>query len=360
MLRPDVERLTARDQELDLRTIAQQLRGHPGGRRHLLEVVEEEKDLAIPEAIGQLLPKGTIGSLADADRAPEPDEHRVGVAGAGQVDERHAIAEPIDLVARGPDGQGGLPRSAWTGEGEQADRGILETPVHVRQLHPAADERGGLDRQVGGSAVLGRQRGKGGLEGGMDELEDSLRTSKVLEPVLAEISQARPSGQPLLGQGRGGRREQHLATVPGGHDPGRPIDGRSEVVVAASVGVAGVESHPDAQRPGLAPSFRAKRLLGRQRRRNPIHRRGKDRHQAVAGGLDHASGRCLDRLGQDRVVPLQGGPHRARQPLPELGAAGEVREQEGQGPGDGPGTRPLFWLDHPLPIRRHAGTTTKP
>ena len=359
MLGADVERLPARDQQLDLRTIAQQFGGHPRGGRHLLEVVEEEEHLAIPEAIGQLLPKGTVGSLADADRAAEPDEHRVGVAGTGQVDERHAVAEPLDLVAGGADRQGRLPRSARTGEGEQADRGILETPVHVRQLQPAADERRGLDRQVGGGAILRRQRGKGGLEGGMDELEDSLRTSKVLEPVLAEISQACPSRQSLLGQCCGGRREQHLTAVSGGHDPGRPVDGRSEVVVAAPVGVAGVESHPDAQRPGFAPSFRAKRLLGREGRCDPIRCRGKDRHQAVAGGLDHASGRCLDRLGQDRVVPLQGVLHRARQPLPELGAAGEVREQEGQGPGGGPGTRPRFWLDHPLPIRRRDRTTTK-
>ncbi len=96
----------------------------------------------------------------------------------------------------------------------------------------------------------------------MHELEDALGAPEVLEPVLAEVAQARAVREVVRGEGRGGRRQEHLPAVPGGHDPGGAVDGRTEVVVAAPFGVPAMDADPDAERPGLRPCRRRRARAG--------------------------------------------------------------------------------------------------
>jgi hypothetical protein len=51
----------------------------------------------------------------------------------------------------------------------------------------------------------------------------------------------------------------------------------------------------------------------------------------IADGLEHHAAVCLDGFAQNGVVARQGGGHRLRVLLPELGAAFDVGEAEGQG-----------------------------
>ena len=118
----------------------------------------------------------------------------------------------------------------------------------------------------------------------------------------------------------------------GGHDPGCAVDGRPEVVVASTLGVAGMEAHADAQRPGLGPGLIVQRPLRLQTGSRPGRRRGEDRHQPVAGALDDAPGPVLDSSSQDDIVARQRDRHGLGQALPELRAAGDVREQERERP----------------------------
>ena len=69
--------------------------GDDAGRLgHLLEVVEHEQHPPLAQAVGQLVLEVAIDDLAQPDRPGDRDEDGVGVAGARQVHERHAVAEP--------------------------------------------------------------------------------------------------------------------------------------------------------------------------------------------------------------------------------------------------------------------------
>ena len=57
----------------------------------------------------------------------------------------------------------------------------------------------------------------------MDELEDAFGASQILEAMLTQVAQGRPLWQLVDDKSRRGRRQQHLAAVPGGHDPRGPV-----------------------------------------------------------------------------------------------------------------------------------------
>ena len=339
VLDPDAERLAAGDQELDLGARVEQLGRHPGGGRDLLEVVEHQQDLALAQAFGQRLADRTGGHLAHADGATERQDQAIGVAAGRHVDERDAVAKPRRLLAGGPDGQARLARPARARQRQQPDRRVLEVALDRFELGPATDERRRRDRQARRAVVDGHQRREGRLEVRMDQLEHALRAAEVLEPELAEVAQARAGREAIGAERGGGRRQQDLAAVTDGHEPGGAVDRRAEVVGAASLGVARVERHPDVERAGLAPVGGGQGALGGEARDDALVRGRKDGHQPVTGRLDHDAVGQFDRLAEDHVMTRQGVGHRGRQVLPEPGAPRDVGEQEGQraGPDDGGG-----------------------
>ncbi len=71
--------------------------------------------------------------------------------------------------------------------------------------------------------------------------------------MLAEVAKARPAGKDLGNQRPGRVRQQDLAAVTCGADPGGAMDVEPDVVVAAQLGQAGVEAHPDAHRGPIGP-----------------------------------------------------------------------------------------------------------
>ena len=86
MLEPHVKRLAARDQQLDLRAVAQQPGGRRRGGRHLLEVVEQEQHLAIAQPIGASS-RSDRSVLGHPDGTPDRDRHPCDVPGRRQVHE---------------------------------------------------------------------------------------------------------------------------------------------------------------------------------------------------------------------------------------------------------------------------------
>src|SRR5207244_3491018 len=74
LLGSNVERLAARDDGGDSRALAEEVGHDPGRRGHLLEVVEDEEDLPLVEAIDELLEDRPIDGLAEATHAGEGDE----------------------------------------------------------------------------------------------------------------------------------------------------------------------------------------------------------------------------------------------------------------------------------------------
>ena len=190
----------------------------------------------------------------------------------------------------------------------------------------------------------------------MDELVQVLGAPEVAQVVLAEVEEAGAVREPLRGERPGGRREQHLAAVPGRHDPGGAVHGGAEVVAAPLLGLPAVDAHPHPQRAGLAPRLGDQAALRGEARRRRVDRAGEDRHHPVAGRLDHRAAGSLDGVAQDRVVPAEGDLHAVRELLPQARAALQVGEQEGQGSGRGHLHVPIIGLQSP---RRRSRTVVR-
>ena len=160
----------------------------------------------------------------------------------------------------------------------------------------------------------------------MDQLEHALRAAEVLEPELAEVAQAGAGREAIGAQRGGGRRQQDLAAMADGHEPGGAVDRRAEVVVAAPLGVARMERHPDAERAGLAPVGRGQGALGGERSRStPSSAVGKTAiiPSPVVLTTD-AIGR-FDRLAKDHVMARQRVGHRGRHVAPTAGCCRRCR-----------------------------------
>ena len=259
MLGPDVQCLAAGGQHGQARAVAQQLRHGAGRLGHLLEVVEHEQHPPIPQPIGELFLQRAIDDLAEPDGTGDRDEHGVRVPGAGQVDEGHAVREAGREVLGDPDRQRRLAGASGSGQRQQANRGVLEAIPDLRELGLTTDQLGGPGRQARPGRTQGGQRREARRQVGVDELEEVLRATEVLQAMLAEVEQAGARRQPLAGKCPGRRRQEDLAAVPGGHDPGGPVDRRTEEVAGPLLGLAGVHAHPHAQRTGLAPMAPAAR-----------------------------------------------------------------------------------------------------
>ena len=83
-----------------------------------------------------------------------------------------------------------------------------------------------------------------------------------------------PGGQRVGDEGRRRLGQDDLAAVPDGGDPSRAVDVEAAVVVAARMGLAGVQAHPDADRDAVRPGLGRERPLrvdggARPRRRPP-------------------------------------------------------------------------------------------
>ena len=276
LLRPNAKRLATGGQDRQPRARAQQPGDEIGRFGHLLEVVEHEEHLPIAEVVDELVLERTIDVLAEPDRPRDRDEDGVRVAGLGQVHEGDAIQEGWRQVLGDLDRQRRLAGAARSRQGQQSDRSIREPIPDLGEFASATDQPGGPGRQVRPGRARRDQRREVRRQVWVDELEEALRPTEVLQAMLAQVDQVgarRAAPRVLARSGRLGQED--LAAVPGGHDPGRPVDRRPEVVVATMLGLAGVHPHPHPQRTGLAPRLRGHAELGGQGGRRRVRPRAR-------------------------------------------------------------------------------------
>ena len=92
----------------------------------LLEVVEHDQHPPLPQSIDELVLQRPVDDLAQADGPRDRHQDRVRVVGAGQVDERHAVAEPRRQVRGDADRERRLAGAPGPDEREQADGPVGE------------------------------------------------------------------------------------------------------------------------------------------------------------------------------------------------------------------------------------------
>ena len=169
-------------------------------------------------------------------------------------------SSPADELRRDLEREACLARAARAGEGDEA-RPVREHRDELLELLLAADERNRDDRQVG---CVERPEGR---ELALAELEEALCADQVLQAVLAEVADRSVCLE------KAARRlgDDDLAAVRRGCDPRRAVDVHADVALLGHERLAGVDAHPDPDRPGPERRLRLGRGgdgVGRPRERD--------------------------------------------------------------------------------------------
>lgn len=234
------------------------------GALDLLEVVQDEQQPSIGELLGEALAGRQRGRCVE--RVGHEAGHRVRVRHPVQRHEVDAVGEGALEPGRRGQRDPGLAAAARPGEGQQAGA-AGEQLDDLAHLGLASDQRGAWRGQRGASAEAAQRR-EPGLEPRHDDVVEVGVAVDVLEAVPSEVAERHPrQGAPQVGYQPPRRLGQHdLAAVRRGTDPGSEVDVLTDVPLAVSLGLAGVQAHPDPQRLALRPRVCLQRALRRHRR----------------------------------------------------------------------------------------------
>ena len=260
MLASEVEWLSARHQQLELRTLTEQRRKAGSRVDNLLKVVEEKKHPLVADVRGE-----TVARTESLTRALE---HELGIT---EWSERHP-EDPIGVTVReGPGSlrrEACLPGAAGAGQRDEADVIPCEEREHLAELFLPAEELCLGDRQVRLVERLERR------ELVVSDLEDVLGRGEVLEAVLTEVTELVVD----KALGRGG--DEHLSAVAGGGDTGGAVDVVADVALVGQKRRSRVQADPYLHRTGGE-------RLRRAGMRRTARRGGREREEeGVALGVD--------------------------------------------------------------------------
>jgi len=303
LLSGDPERFTARHEHLHARGPGDQLADGSGCGHDLLEIVQDEQERAVAQVLDECLEGVASRSFAQSERRRDSWPHELGIGDRRQRNEDRSIVERVRCLACDLHGQPRLAGAAWSGQRDDSFLG-QELEQHVLLAGPA-DEARHLGREMDGTRVERPQRREGLAETGGNELEEMLGALEVLQAVLAEVAQRRAGRKRRRDEGPGCLRHEHLASVSRCRDSGRTVDIQPDVVVAAELAIAGVETHPDENRGLVRPRVLGKRSMGRDRRLDRLRGGWKDGKEAVALGPQLGPARTGDRTAHDPMVVLE-------------------------------------------------------
>jgi len=331
----------------------QQLLQVPGHLQHLLQVVQHQQPAAVAQLLGQRLQQRACPPKLGPHRPGDAGQDQLGLCNRRQRHEHHPGVEAATHALGYGQGQPGLADPTRPVEGDQP--GPVEEAGDLGDLLLPAHERGELHRQVPGPGA----HGPGGREVGREPLDHQvvqvLGHGEVLEPMPAEVSERHPSGQGMLHEASGGRRDQHLPAVAGLGDPGRPVHVKAEVVVPAQDSLPGVQAHPDPQGTLHRPIVGGQAPLGGHGGLDRPHRATERHEQGIAFGADLDAAAFLDGVTHDRRIGVSDRHIAVAQLLQQPRGALDVAEQEGDRPGRQRGHRRGGWRHRPRGNRLGAG-----
>jgi hypothetical protein len=142
LLTPDSQGGPARDQDVKVRTGAQQ-GGQQGRRRQdVLEVVQDQQQVAGPEMARQQVDERLPSVGPEPDRLPDRESHQVGIGQRREADEDRAVPETVAGDGRHGLGKACLAHAGWACEREQPSAVLREKAQGPGQLGLPTDERG--------------------------------------------------------------------------------------------------------------------------------------------------------------------------------------------------------------------------
>jgi hypothetical protein len=248
---------------------ADEVREIARSRQDLLDVVDDEQCGRVTKVVREI----SVGF----DGVRDGRRHEHGVAHRREVNEPHAVREPIREIGRHRKCKARLPNTARPRDGDEP-RAVVEQPPHVQNLIRPSYERVRRTREIRPEEASERWKAL------IADLKDALRSGEVLEAVLAEIGEVTAA----LDQ-RGGRgREDNLAAMSGGGDPRGAMHVVSDVPFVSDDRGTGVDSRSNANRPRRECSGERFRC-GQRRRRT---REGEEEGVTLGVHLDAPRGRA--------------------------------------------------------------------
>ncbi len=146
--------------------------------------------------------------------------------------------------------------------------------------------------------------------------------------MLAEVAERHAVRDRARNQAVGGARDQDLAAMRRGRDPGGAVDVEARVVVATERPVSGVDAHPDADRGSVGPGLGRERTLGGDGAPDRVAGGPEHDEELVTLGPDLDAASIVERPPKERVVAVQQLGETGTEGRGEAGGALHVREQE--------------------------------
>jgi hypothetical protein len=224
------EALAARRENVQVRAPLDELRHLRRGGQQPLEVVQEEKQLAIADMRDEVVlrAEGACDRLKHELRFPE----------RRKIDPEDARLKLRHQLGRSLERESCLPGTARAGEGDET-RAAADAHHDFGDVCLAADEGTRRSREVRVRDRLERRKLP------LPELEERNRLVEVLQPVLAQVDDWGTVVEVVPRR----LREKRLAPVPGCADPGGQVDVESDVSLGDPRRLARVDSDPDTNRP---------------------------------------------------------------------------------------------------------------
>jgi hypothetical protein len=203
-------------------------------------VVDDDEQRLALEGIDDTLGHRPARTGGDVQHVGQQRRYGGGNAGRRQFDDPCPVGEPVGDHGRHLGGETGLTDTSGSGQRDEAlvQYGGGELP----RLLFASDERRRGRQEVAVDRTERAQRWEPRFESLVDDLRESDRRAQISKGVDAEIDV--PAD---IDEGRSRFREENLAAVAGSHDSSGMIEGGTEVVVVACLGVAGCDAHADRQ-----------------------------------------------------------------------------------------------------------------
>src|SRR6266700_3948361 len=137
-----MQHFTTGHQYREMRTASQQLYQLWRGFHHLLEVVQHEQEMSLPQCHLQLLQRRSGAAVLQAKGLQNGREHQLGIGNGGERNEADTIREArLDLVCDSQR-QVGLAYPSRTGQGEQTDLWTREQVTNSGNLQFPTNEQG--------------------------------------------------------------------------------------------------------------------------------------------------------------------------------------------------------------------------
>src|SRR5256884_601844 len=133
----------AGDQHVQAGTGSEHIGQGGRGSHHLLEVVQQQQQVALTQRHLQLLEQGTIKSFPQSERLGNGRDDSLRLAHGSQRHKADTVGEVGPQSCCGSQGQARFAHASWTGEGQQADLWTLQEGRDRLPLLLASDQRGG-------------------------------------------------------------------------------------------------------------------------------------------------------------------------------------------------------------------------